>query len=256
MRRCGLCLISLFFTSSQAFGKEITIGFSFAKPPYVFAAQFENLNVYDTHQNRLGIEIDLVKASFDGTDITFKPVFDTFYRVVRELGRGHMDAAETAGPGETGIYYSQPLIGCENYAITKGSAKIKINTVDDLQGKSIVAWQGASTDLGAAFQRIMKDNANYSENHDQQAQYKMFRVGRVDVVVIDKYIFEWWDSQFTKQDGKRETYDYHPIFPGVNEYRLAFHSKELRDLFDAGLQKIRKNGHYEKIIRKYIDHGK
>jgi len=79
----------------------------------------------------------------------------------------------------------------------------------------------------------------------------MFRKGRIQVVVIDKFIFQWWDRELSSKYSADE-YVYHPIFPGVNEYSIGFLKKETRDAFENGLTNIKASGEYDKIMEKYL----
>jgi polar amino acid transport system substrate-binding protein len=231
--------------------KVIKVGFSFAKPPYVFAQQFDDLDPYSTPNAPLGFEVDIFKAALDKTGYKFKPVFQTFARVIADLSNGSLDAAETSGDPQPGIFYSQAIIGCENYVVTRKSDDFTLNALSDLSSLKMVGWQGASTDLGPAFTTVVKDNPNYFENVNQEAQYQMFSEGRVDALVIDKYIFQWWHNQHALRTGKKIDVVYHPLFPGVNQYFMGFRDKAIRDAFDIQLLHLRASGEYDRIIATY-----
>ncbi len=254
MKRWSLCVLVLTMCLSATgivVADELKVGFSFAKAPYVVATKPFDEKYYDPNNEGLGFEIELFKAALDGTGHTFIPVYAPFKRVIADLTSRKLDAAETSGADQAGIFYSQPLISCENYAITRKTDNLTITSFEDLKDVTSVAWQGAMTDLGEAFTKVTKGNAKYRENPDQKAQYETFKKGRVQAIVIDKHIFQWWEKQLSAQYGQEELV-YHPIFPGVNEYRIGFVSKEIRDAFDAELTRIKEDGTYDQIIQKYV----
>lgn len=245
-------LAALFLLLGSALaGEELTVGFSYAKPPYVFAEASADDGTSPKLGDKPGIEIELFTAAMHDTGYQWRPVFWSFKRVIAELANGHLDAAETSGPKQAGIFYSHPLIACENYAISKKSAGLNIAHYEDLRQLTMVAWQGAATDLGPEFTKVVHDNHHYLENPDQQAQYQMFLHDRVQVVIIDRFIFRWWELQNARGQ-QPPAVVYHQIFPGVNEYRIGFHLEAAQVAFDAGLKRIRADGTYDKIIAKYV----
>lgn len=238
--------------SGSLFAEELKVGFSFAKPPYVCAAKPFQDKFYNVENDNLGIEIELFREALAGTGYTFKPVYSPYKRIIVDLSAGKLDAAETSGPEEPGIYYSKPIIGCENYAITKKADNLTINSIQDLKDLSIVAWQGAMTDLGPDFAEAVRDNSNYHENPDQRAQYTMFRNGRVKVIVIDKYIFQWWDKELSSNYKASMEYVHHPVFPGVNKYRMGFRDEKIKNIFNEGLSRIKNDGTWDRVFIKYM----
>jgi polar amino acid transport system substrate-binding protein len=123
--------------------------------------------------------------------------------------------------------------------------------LQDLAGVKMVAWQGAATDLGPEFTAICRNNTLYIENTNQEAQYQMFAEGKVEAIVIDKYIFEWWRKQYEQKSGRSEDMVYHPLFPGVNPYHIGFRDQRIRDAFDHQLILMREKGEIEGIIAAY-----
>ncbi|NIP37847.1 MAG: hypothetical protein GWO07_02205 [Candidatus Dadabacteria bacterium] len=55
---------------------------------------------------------------------------------------------------DDGTFYSDYFIWFKNYAFTKKVAGISINSISDLKGLSIVAWQNAYKDLGPEFEAL------------------------------------------------------------------------------------------------------
>ena len=248
--RLGLWLVCYCSPAPVTAAPDLLIGFSYAKAPYITAPTPYDPTFLDINSNHLGLEIDLFRAAMAHTHQAIKLYYGSFARIIRLLNQGLLDGAETSGPVLPGIYYSQTLIACTNVAVSRESEHLSINSVDDLRKYSIAAWQDAATDLGPAFSAMAKANPRYAENPDQQAQYRMFTSRRVQVLVIDQYIFTWWKDKVGSKPP--EAYQIHRLFPRNNEYRMGFRSKAVRDLFDHGLEAIKRSGDYERIVRAYI----
>ncbi len=230
---------------------HLRIGFSFSKPPYVAPGQFADIDPYSASHAALGFEVDILQAALAATGYTYKPSFQSFARIIADLDDGNLDAAETSGPPRPGLFYSRPIISCQNYAISRKPENLIINSIGDLARLRCVAWQGAATDLGPSFTAMAKENPGYYENTNQQSQYQMFADGKVDVIVIDKYIFQWWRAKDAKASPHEELV-YHPIFPGVNPYFIGFREKSVRDAFDEQLIRLQEIGDIDRIIARYI----
>ena len=69
---------------------------------------------------------------------------------------------------------------------------------------------------------------------------------RVQIVIGDKRIFDYFSSQLNK----KESVKYFKVFP-MNHYLAGFKSVELMNKFNKGLKKIYQNGEYKKIEMKY-----
>ncbi len=243
-------------SSSASESQFLQVGFNFAAPPYMVPNQFADIDPYAPGHPPLGFQVDIFQTALSRAGYTFKPSFQSHARIISDIASGNLDAGATSGPPETGVYYSQPVANCQNYAITKKSSNLVINSIGDLKPLRFVAWQGASTDLGPAFTAVTRDNPSYSEIVDQQAQYTMLAEDKIDAVVIDKFIFQWWHAQRAPKDAAPGEFTYHFIFPGVNSYYMGFRNRTVRDAFDEQLLLMRANGEIDPIIAQYIpDHS-
>lgn len=236
---------------------QLKIAFVFSKAPYTIAEDpTEVIDPYSpSADQRTGIQIDLVKAALEGSGYTFTAVFQPYNRIILNLSdpRGSLDAGEIITLNQPGIHYSNLLHAFHNYAVTRKSAGLAFKTLEDLKGHSLAAWQGASLQLGPDFYNtLVKDNPVYYECPDQKAQYQMFVQHHVEVLIIDKFIFTWWD----RKNPKREPVDFHPLFSSGNNTYLGFRDPKIRDIFDAGLARIRQSGEWDRIFEKYVGEEK
>lgn len=251
----GVIALSVIAVSLPALAKELKVGFSFAKPPFVFATQPFEPRFYDLNTPQLGMEIELFKAALAlAGDDTFALVYVPYNRLEYELKDGTIDVAVTVRPTFPERFYSQEFIAFHNYAITKKKANLTINTLDDLKDKIIVAWQGAKFDLGKEFEQAVAENPKYLEEADQRKQARLFLMDRAQVLVVDEKIFKWWQKILTQEESLPvEEMTFHDLFPAQTVFHVGFIDEAARNAFDEGLKKIKADGTYDRIISSYID---
>jgi len=76
----------------------------------------------------------------------------------------------------------------------------------------------------------------------------MFVEHHVEVLILDKEIFKWWDQH----NPNREPVVIHEVFKRDNNNYIGFRDPKVRDIFNAGLARIRQNGEWERVFQKYI----
>ena len=228
--------------SNASGAKTLKVAFGFDKPPFVFGKS-----------GAKGIEPDLFKAIMKPYGYRIDAVQMSKYYLEHILDRSdeyNATSSITRREDEHGIYYSGDFIFYENYVITPKSSHLTIRNLDDLAHVDFVAWNGAWHDLGPQFERYFNPTdglyrERYHDNPSQKEDVRKFFAGEYDAIVIDKNIFQWYKTHFSN----RREYDYHPIFPKKEGSCSAFRSAKLRDLFNAGLARIRANGDYAKIVQ-------
>ena len=129
-----LCLILLVF-AAPLIAEPLRVGVSFAIPPYVI-----------THEDR-GIELDLLREAFAGSDhvpeFTYLPLERTF----RMLEEGKLDAIINVRPGMLSrAHLSQAVITFHNRVFTLDKTAFK--SVRDLQTLRVSAFPRARQILG------------------------------------------------------------------------------------------------------------
>lgn len=223
--------------------REVTVGVGLSLSPYVIPEELR------------GMEYDIAKSALAKEGHEMKAVFLPLGRVAKALEGGQMDAAMTQRPGTlTGLAYSDVYIVYRNYAITLASRDITIERMEDMSGKSVLAFQRAMAYLGPEFKKMADANPKYREESNQLVQPILLFSGRVDVIIADSNIFGWFTSR-PEVKAKVDTTQklrYAPLFPPT-EYRMAFRDPALRDSFNRGLAKLRASGEYERILAVYAD---
>ncbi len=235
--------------ATNAKAETLKMGFSFAKPPYVFAK-----SVDDTEGFR-GIEIEIVKRAFELTEqrnnnkeVILWPVFLPYNSLNSEILSERIDAVATVRNELRSVYYSDDFIFFRNAAITRKNIP-EISELKRLQNRNVVAWQGASVDLGEKFAEATQMAKLYVEVGNQEKQVELFLSGRANVLVIDVNIFKYYANQ---RNLDLDSFNYNFIFPSQTYFFVGFRDRKLRDRFNDGLQMLRASGEYEAIFEQFM----
>lgn len=215
---------------------RVTVAVSPSVPPYVFS------------EDDSGLQLQILKSAFKNQGITnLDIVYMSNKRAGQSLEKMDVDIAMNyAGVTGTAIYPSQSLLAYQNVAISLKQNNFKINSVYDLSGKSVVAFQNATEFLPAPFKSLTTKLRSYEEVVYQAAQVDHLMKGWVDVVVLEKRVFLYYLQQY-KQTHPVKPISIHAIFPEAPR-PAYFNSKVLQEIFDMGLAHIIENGEYSKIM--------
>ena len=235
-----VCLVLTWPQQVQA--RELKIIFSQYTPPYVF-------------ENGQGIVVDIVREALQASGHTISPVYVP-------IGRGFELFAEKRVDGtaiireNSGLQanYSDNFMQYHNRAFALKSRQYSLRKLEDLRGKTVVAFQNAQKYLGEAFGRVAADNPHYKEMANQETQALMLLLGRIDVAVMDESIFRFYREKLIAEGkvAKNTEFEVFPLFPPT-PYKTAFIDARIRDSFNRELAAMRRDGRYQAIYRKYID---
>jgi len=221
--------------------KEIQMVFSYSTPPFVF-------------KNKTGIIVDIIKESLRNRSHTVKPVFANMGRSFEMFKNGYVDATSLIKKN-SGLkaYYSDYFMQYHNAAFALKGNNFIIKELSDLKKYNFAAFQNASLYLGKEFEKVSKEaKGKYSEIADQKLQVYKFLKGRIDVVVLDRFIFEYYKNEliFEKKVPKNIEVELFELFKPT-KYRTAFKDKNIRDDFNIGLSELKKSGRYDEIYDFY-----
>lgn len=223
---------------------ELKIGVSLSIPPYVI------------QESNSGLELELLYQALavkgHNASIHYLPLARTFH----ELKEGKLDGIINIKDGMVDkVFYSDVAIRYQNCAISLDDKDFTINSVKDLDGKKVVAFQRASILLGEEFTQMAKTNPSYQEQARQIQQVYMLMKHRADVVVMDKNIFKYYlkqaliEGKLTEAEIKQVAIC-NRIFPPT-EYKFAFLNEQIRDDFNLGLKQITEDGTLNALQEKY-----
>lgn len=230
-------LAASLFISISVFAKQVVLVGTNAE-----FAPFEYLEKNEI----VGFDIDLLNAISKETGIEFKIKDMAFDGLLPALQTKKVDlviAGMTATPErEKAVLFSKPYFTAKQVIITKGEDK-SLKTFDDLSGKKVGVMLGFTGDSvvseikGAKVERF---NAAY-------AAIMALNQGKIDAVVLDsepakKYIANSKELMIADVPAEEE------------EYAIAVRKtdKELIEKINVAIDKIRANGEYDKILKKYF----
>ena len=239
-------LSTILFASAtvEASEKELTVAFGFNRPPFVYQ---------DTKGEWQGFEIELFKQALPAYKVVRKEHISN-RALEAALIRG-FDAAVTVQKVDDKAFYSDYFVAYENFAISRASDNLNIESFADLKGLSVVAWENAHKNLGPVFQGLFAGamkSKQYAEFKDQRKQSKFFWMKRSQVILVDKTIFLWYKNELKKELNTEDEVRFHKIFASDTKYFVKFKRKAVRDDFNSGLKKLRESGDYQKIVESYL----
>lgn len=235
-----VCALVLSLVSAKyAIAEKIELLTGLAKPPFIV----------NKHE---GIQIELITHALASQDIEVNFTLMPLGRNVNSFVRWDFDGIITLPPhfSHRQVHLSAPYVRYQNVAVTLADNNFEINEIDQLIGRSIVAFQGARTFLGSKYKEITAYSTDYREVANQKQQIGMLFSGRTDVIVLENHIFEYLTRE---QDGPlyQKSYIVHKIFPEIN-YVAGFKSQTLADKFNQGILQLKATDQYREIINKYI----
>jgi polar amino acid transport system substrate-binding protein len=254
MKRIGVLAFSL-ATIILTMCLHLPPAFAEAKP--LTLAIGLTLPPYNIPEIKSGMEFDIVKEALGLRGYKAIPKYVPFGQRMQEMRNQAVDGVLTVTP-DCGIdaFYSAVHIMYQNVAVSLQKNHFSILNINDLQDKSVAAFQEATVYLGKDYAAMAKTNGRYQEVANQQAQVSLLYSGEVDVIVLDKNIFYFFSHHYdyTNRDQNIDTSEpvvIHRIFP-PSLFSVVFTDNKVRDDFDSGLAELRKSGRYDKIIEKYV----
>ncbi|NMP32628.1 amino acid ABC transporter substrate-binding protein [Thalassotalea sp. M1531] len=241
--RILVCIILTLSFKSFALAESETIHIiaGLAKPPFI------------VEEGKSGMQMDIIQAALSSENILVNFSHMPFGRLITGFQQWNIDGISTLPPNYKypGLYTSKPYITYENVAITLQDNDIKLDSVTDLQGRSVVAFQNAKKFITGDYKLMVPNIIDYRELPEQNKQVQMLFTGRTEVIVLDVNIFKY--AVRTSEDpAYKKKYKVHHIFD-LRHYAAGFKSKGLKEKFDRGIQLIKDNGTYQNILDKYLN---
>lgn len=247
---CFLLLASVVGLPLTGRADELRVSFNTDKPPFAFTDQAGNIT---------GIEVDVMKEALKRVGHTIKAKSVSKARLLASLAHNEADvAASVQGIDGGNLFYTDNFVQYQNYAISRKTSNLIIEKIDDLDKYHFVIWQRGWADLGSEFEKKYKPDGqdhfrnNYFQGSTQEAQTRIFFAKRVDAIVIDMTIFQWYRAVLGKAGiAVNDDLVFHDIFKTTTGFAAAFKSKLLRDQFNTALKYMRADGSYQKILSRY-----
>ncbi|WP_334019573.1 substrate-binding periplasmic protein [Alteromonas sp. S015] len=229
---CLLC-----FTISLS-AKELDVVVGWNKPPYVIS------------QDHTGFEVELVRAILAEMGYGLSPIYVPFGRTARLLKDDTVDIGLTLNRAHSidRSILSDPYIVYQNVVVTRADRGLFIESIDDLKGKSVIAFQTAQSVLGEEFGQALASQTTYIEAARQDRQVDMLMRGSVDAAILDRNIFNYFKSSNSAYAEDKVVF--HELF-SILPYSAAIPDPELRAKFNATLRLFIEDGRYQLLLDKY-----
>lgn len=236
----GAILLSL---STWAMAADVSMAFGEKIPPFCFP------------ETNSGIELEVIGEALAYRGHVLKPHYFSFARVPLAFKSHQVDAVMT-DLGEDlsrfGGHYGDPAVLYDNVFITLKERNLTIARPSDLDGLSVVSFQGAIKRYPAWLEPVRKAG-RYFELNDQALQVRTLMAGRYDVVLSDRHIFHYFTLELMRSGFSTKLVEEHAfVTPNPQDYRPVFRDAQIRDDFNAGLRRLKESGRYQAIYDKYL----
>ena len=205
-------------------------------PPWAF---------YQQDQGIVGIDVDIIRhiATEIGCDVEFHLL--AYNRLIADFKAGKYDIASPFAFATPQGYLTEPYLPFEDVAVSINDKQLTINTVDDLSGKRVIAFQGARSVLGEAFIRAI-DGESYLEQAEREVQLRLLVNDRADVVIGERRLLTFiMNNRFPEKQ-----LIIHPIFE-TRPYGAIIKDKQLQQKFDSELAAMKASGLYQAILARW-----
>ena len=217
----------------------VNIVVGLAKPPYVIKEDIS------------GFEIELVEQLYKSIGKKTKFIFSPYTGFKKMLSLQHIDAIMTANqqlfPDNKTL--NDVYIKYQNIAVTLKKNNIALSQISDLSNYTIASFQNAHKVLGEEFAKASSNSPLFMQVYDQEKQIKLLLLNRIDVLVIDVHIFQYYLHKVFG-DVKDSDIQYHYVFP-ASPYKLAFKNPTNMVEFNQALANYKLSDDYQKLLKKY-----
>jgi len=211
------------------------------KPPFII------------EENGRGLQLDIVRSALAAVNKDIHFIHVPFGRTVTTFQRLNADGIVTvlSDYKHPNLFISNPYITYQNVAVSLLENQLSLEKIEDLSGKSMVAFQNAKKYLGEDFNKIIKYSMDYREVAEQTKQIELLFLHRTEVIILDINIFKYLLKHNTTARVS-QPFKVHYIF-NERQYSAAFKSEKNRDVFDEGIKTMKEQGTYQIIVDKYLN---
>lgn len=216
------------------------IGIDVTYPPFEF----------EKGGKTVGIDVDLINAIAKDQDFKVKLEAMDFSGIIPAMQAGQLDVGmggmSITDERKKKVDFSDPYFDAGLTVVVKTDSGIK--SIDDLKGKKLAVKNGTT---GAKFATDNADKYGYEvvQFNDSPSMFQEVSNGNADALIEDYPVITYAIAQ---QDLKLKT-----VGDRLNgdQYGISVMKGKNQDLLkkiNKGLENLKKNGEYDKIIEKYL----
>jgi len=203
-----------------------------------------------------GIDVDIAREVLQEMGYTVKLDYAPLKRSMHQVAhkKAHLFLPTFFQEDTSKLFISASIIKYRPTAFSLKKNNFLFNVISDLKGKRLATFQGATGYFGEEFVKV-SHYKSYRELHDMSKLPEMLIKGRVDIVVLDYYIFYYFLQKYLR-DNPTDTFsikkiDEFSLFPEVKAY-VGFHDQKLRNKFNKQLHIYKSLNKDKIVIEKYI----
>ncbi|MCW5626943.1 MAG: transporter substrate-binding domain-containing protein [Burkholderiales bacterium] len=152
------------------------------------------------------------------------------------------------------IYHYAPIYAFDNVAASLTDRKLDIRRLEDLAGKSIVAFNQASFFLKVPFRtfhdRILRNSSSYLEVDRMESVVAMLLNRRAQVILLDRTFLRYYARKLGHPDLAGITV--HELFPEKNIIYAVSRHRDLIVGVRRSLRDMEKNGWVASMLKTYL----
>lgn len=232
-----ICFVLTSFSVIAQKSLDIVVGLE--RPPYIVKGQSK------------GYELELINAILSTLDHSANYLFVPFGRSEKMLMNDNIDAMTTTNAHMISdrALLTEPYVVYHNVVISLAERSISVDKVADLSRHTIATFEEAHKVLGGEFNQAISKSPMYTQVSDRLAQLELLFRGRVEVIVMDINIFNYFYNLNKDQFGDID-YKIHDIFPKTH-YQMAFKDHRLVAGFNQAYRHFIQTEDFIALKKKY-----
>jgi len=237
----SLCLLAGLHGPAAA--QDLRIGLR-PVPPYVMTGADGRF---------FGLEHDVIAEALRRAGIKMDVHLYPLSRLVYAYdGLKEVDAAAPILPGfNVDGTLSKTYLRYRNVVATLKSRALPMKDYASLSGLKVMAFQNARTVLGPDFQAVTLRTISYVEQANQDLQLMNLLAGRVDAIVGEQRIFQYYYSAANPHGPTYHEVVTESTFSPETAYSVAFRDPSIAKRFDAALDTMTADGSLGELYRQY-----
>ncbi|WP_333609271.1 substrate-binding periplasmic protein [Arsukibacterium sp.] len=233
--RTILLLMFIFCGQLSAEQKTLSVAVNIG-PPWAFFQEGTGVT---------GIDVEIIRHIFKEMGYHTEFHLLGYSRLIKEFNEGKYDVASPAAFASEQGHLTDKYLPFHDVAVSLDTHQHNINDIADLKGKKVIAYQFASSVLGEAFAKVVKD-ANYLEVAERELQLTLLVNDRTDVVIGERRLL----SYILQQHYPNHKLTIHPIFT-IQAYGAIVKDPLLQQQFNKELARLKASGMYEQILSQW-----